>query len=179
MNLNLLNHAMLTQVLHELQSGNYARCFDLGLSAEDIRLMQSLSPSTLSRLAHSSVMWVEFKVDSNVLKNLAEQAGREIELERMTNRALQLGASTEMMYKFFGLSHSDTAARRRVMQIEARRGRPNTLTEEQEHALWLRWRELRGKDSEVEMLDALMMLAEEQNVTLTVVWKQINLYGEP
>ena len=52
---NVLNQAMLTQVLHELRLGNLQRCKALGLGEEDIYLLQSLPPTTLSRLAHATV----------------------------------------------------------------------------------------------------------------------------
>ena len=61
---NVLNHTMLTQVLHELRLGNLQRCKALGLGEEDIYLLQSLPPTTLSRLAHATVPWVEVKIDS-------------------------------------------------------------------------------------------------------------------
>lgn len=41
---NVLNQAMLTQVLHELRLGNLQRCKALGLSEDDIYLLQSLPP---------------------------------------------------------------------------------------------------------------------------------------
>lgn len=178
MNLNLLNHAMLTQVLLELQNGNFERCRQLGLGIHDLRLLQSLPQTTLTRLSSSRVSWVKFKVDSDMLKQLAEQAERDVEQERLANRALVLGASTEMMYQYFGLSHSDTAARRRILQIEARRGRPTQINEAQEHAIWNRWCELHQDNGSLEVLDALMMLAEEQNISLTVIWHQISLYRD-
>lgn len=56
---NMLNQAMLTQVLHELRLGNLQRCKALGLSEDDIFMLQSLPPTTLSRLAHATVPWLE------------------------------------------------------------------------------------------------------------------------
>ena len=50
---NLLNHAMLNQVLYELRHGRLQRCKALGLADEDIEVLQSLPPTTLSHLAHS------------------------------------------------------------------------------------------------------------------------------
>ena len=67
---NLLNQAMLTQVLHELRQGNLQRCKALGLGEDDLTLLQSLSPTNLSRLAHASVSWVEIRIDSPVLRRL-------------------------------------------------------------------------------------------------------------
>ncbi len=174
---NLLNHAMLNQVLHELRHGRLQRCRALGLADEDIELLQSLPPTTLSHLAHSPVPWVEIKVDVTVLRRLITQAERDEQHERLINRALRLGASSTIMYRHFGLDHSQTALRRRVLKIDTHRGRPLQLSEAQEHAVWQRWVQLREADQEGDPLDAMMMLAEEQHISLTLIWQQIGLYG--
>jgi len=160
---NMLNHAMLTQVLHELRLGNLQRCKALGLSEDDLFLLQSLPPTTLSRLAHATVPWLEVKIDSPVLHRLIEQAERDEQNERLINRALKLGASSTIMYQCFGLAHSETAMRRRLLKIETRKGRPQHLSEAQ--------------DGTEDKLDAMMMLAEEQQISLTIVWQQIDQYS--
>ncbi|CRM57364.1 DUF2857 domain-containing protein [Pseudomonas sp. 25 R 14] len=174
---NVLNQAMLAQVLHELRLGNPLRCKALGLSEDDIYLLQSLAPTTLSRLTHASVSWVDVKIDSPVLHRLIEQAERDEQNERLINRALKLGASSAIMSQWFGLAHSETALRRRLLKIETRKGRPQQLSEAQEHALWQRWCQLRTQDSSEDQLDAMMMLAEEQQISLTSVWQQIDHYS--
>ena len=140
-------------------------------------MLQSLPPTTLARLAHATVPWVEVKIDSPVLHRLIEQAERDEQNERLINRALKLGASSTIMYQCFGLAHSETALRRRLLKIETRKGRPQNLSEAQEHALWQRWCQLRAQDSTEDQLDAMMMLAEEQQVSLTIVWQQIDQYS--
>ena len=174
---NLLNQAMLTQVLHELRLGNLQRCKALGLGEDDLYLLQSLPPTTLSRLALANVSWVEIRIDSSVLRRLIEQADRDEQNERLINRALKLGASSRIMYQCFGLAHSETAMRRRLLKIETRKGRPHHLSEAQEHALWQRWCQLRAQDDTEDPLDAMMLLAEEQQVSLVVVWQQIAQYS--
>mgnify|MGYP003498543532 CR=1 FL=1 len=164
---NLLNQAMLTQVLHELRQGNLQRCKALGLGEDDLTLLQSLPPTTLSRLAHASVSWVEIRIDSPVLRRLIEQADRDEQNERLINRALKLGASSTIMYQCFGLAHSETALRRRLLKIETRKGRPHHLSEAR------RWCQLREQDGSEDQLDAMMMLAEEQQISLVMVWQQI------
>jgi hypothetical protein len=51
------------------------------------------------------------------------------------------------------------------------------LSEAQEHALWQRWCQLRAQDGTGDQLDAMMMLAEEQQISLTIVWQQIDHYS--
>jgi len=174
---SLLNSAMLNQVLHELRQGHLQRCRALGLGEEELEILQGLSPMTLSRLANATVPWVEIKVDIAVMHRLIEQADRDEQNERLINRALKLGASSLIMNRCFGLDHSETALRRRLLKIPVPRGRPQNLTEAQEHALWRRWQQLRERDVNDDTLDTLMMIAEEQDVSLTMVWQQLNQYG--
>lgn len=128
-------------------------------------------------MAHATIPWVEIKIDSPVLHRLIEQAERDEQNERLINRALKLGASSTIMYQCFGLAHSETALRRRLLKIETRKGRPQNLSEAQKHALWQRWCQLRALDSTGDQLDAMMMLAEEQQISLTIVWQQIDQYS--
>jgi len=177
---SILNYAMLTQVLHELRQGNLQRCKALGLDEEDLELLHSLPATVLSRLAHAPVPWVQVRVDSPVLRRVIAQSERDEQSEQLINRALKLGASSTIMYKCFGLVHSETAMRRRVLKIQPRKGRPPQLSEAQEHALWQRWRQLRPQElceDPAEQMDAMMLLAEEQQVSLTDVWQQVALNG--
>lgn len=172
----LLNQFMLTQVLHELRMGNINHCKALGLNEEDLDLLQSLPPNTLSRLAYAPTSWVEIKIDSAVLRRLIERVESDEQDERLINRALKLGASSAIMYQCFGLSHSETAMRRRLLKIETHKGRPLNLSEAQEHALWQRWSQLRSTESATDLalqLDTMMLIAEEHHISLTWVWQQI------
>lgn len=170
----ILNQTMLTQVLHELRHGNLQSCQILGLSEHDIDQLQSLSPGTLARLEHASAPWVQ--INATAFRRILAQSEHDEQHDLLINRALRLGASSSIMYKCFGLVHSETAMRRRVLNILARKGRPQHLSEEQEHALWQRWRQIRTKASctdPAEQLEEMMILAEEQQISLTLVWRQI------
>lgn len=176
---SILNYLMLTQVLHELRTGNLEHCRALGLHEEDLHLLQAQSLSVLSRLAHAPVPWVSIRIDPPVLRHLIAQSEREEQNELLINRALSLGASSAIMLRCFGLLYSETAMRRRLLKIPARKGRPRHLSEAQEHALWRRWQQLHPQrcHDPAAQLDAMMQLAEEQQVSLTLIWQQVVLHG--
>ena len=175
--LSVLNQAMLTQVLHELREGNLQRCKSLGLAEEDLYVLLALPPATLSRLANTPVPWVEVRIDTQVFRRIIDQAQQDEERESMIRRALQLGASGAIMRDCFGMLHSETAIRRRMLKVDARKGRPSQPSEEQEHAIWRRWVQLNKTLDDAadpaERLDAMMLIAEEQRVDLVSVWRQI------
>lgn len=170
----ILNQAMLTQILHALRHGNLQSCRRLGLSEQDIAQLQALSTGTLARLEQASVPWVQ--INLTAFRQLLAQSEHDAQQELLINRALRLGASSRIMYTCFGMVHSETAMRRRVLNIEARRGRPQQLSEAQEHALWQRWRQLRrdtGDTDPAGHLEEMLMLAEEQQISLALVWQQV------
>src|SRR3546814_8435218 len=53
---------------------------------------------------------------------------------------LRLGASTEMVGRFYGLTHQEVALRRDILGLPKRKGRHPVLDEEQDTALWKQWR---------------------------------------
>ena len=85
------------------------------------------------------------------------------------------------MYECFGLLYSETALRRRLLNVPVRKGRPQQLSEAQQHALWRRWLQLRPKEHSrdpTEQFEAMLLLAEEQQISVAHVWQQVFLHGE-
>ncbi|CAM5552553.1 hypothetical protein RLIN73S_05950 [Rhodanobacter lindaniclasticus] len=56
------------------------------------------------------------------------------------DRMLRLGASTEMVSRFYGLTHQEVALRREVLGLPKRKGRHPVLDEKQDVELWRRWK---------------------------------------
>ena len=53
---------------------------------------------------------------------------------------LRLGASTEMVSRFYGLTHQEVALRRDILGLPKRKGRHPVLDEAQDTALWKQWK---------------------------------------
>jgi len=178
---NILNNAMLIQLLHDLRAGNLQRCKTLGLSEDDLQLLQTLPYSIMASLAHAAVPWVHVRIDVQTFRRIIAQGERDEQLERLINRAIRLGASSAIMYECFGLLNSESALRRRLLNVPVRKGRPQQLSEAQQHALWLRWRQLRPKEHSKDSLahfEAMLLLAEEQQISVSHIWQQVALHGE-
>src|SRR5690606_14533878 len=170
---NILNNAMLIQLLHDLRAGNLQRCKTLGLSEDDLQLLQTLPYSIMASLAHAAVPWVHVRIDVQTFRRIIAQGERDDQLERLINRAIRLGASSAIMYECFGLLNSETALRRRLLNVPVRKGRPQQLSEAQQHALWLRWLQLRPKEhstASLEHFEAMLLLAEEQQISVAHIW---------
>ena len=173
---NPLNHAVIAQALYDLRNGQLRRCKAMGFGEEDLDALKH--PALISVLANASVSWCSVSVNREVLRRLLKQA-QDVEEEIATvDRMLRLGASTEMVSRFYGLTHQEVALRREVLSLPKRKGRHPVLDEELDTELWRRWKAVTSSrnvelEDETSVLDAAMDLAEGMELPLSVVWAAI------
>ena len=94
------------------------------------------------------------------------------------DRMLRLGASTEMVSRFYGLTHQEVALRRDILGLPKRKGRHPVLDEAQDTVLWKHWKAgvaQRGiaLDDEMAILALTMDLAETLSLPMSVIWSAI------
>ena len=173
---NPLNQAVIAQALYDLRNGQLRRCKAMGFGEEELDALKH--PALISVLANASVSWCSVSVNREVLRRLLKQA-QDVEEEIATvDRMLRLGASTEMVSRFYGLTHQEVALRREVLSLPKRKGRHPVLDEEQDTELWRRWKVVTSSrnvelEDETSVLDAAMDLAEGVELPLSVVWAAI------
>ncbi|QAB32067.1 DUF2857 domain-containing protein [Pantoea ananatis] len=166
--------SILSSLLMDLKSGNIRRCESLGLSVEEIRALSGLSLDELHYIGQSKVSVLDVKFNHENFWLILNQARNEQARMLMIDRALELGGSMELMDEYFGMSPSDVSSRRRLMGIESRQGRTQSLTEEQDALLWNEWKNtgLESPDSH-KALEAMMLAAELHGLSLTAVWTKV------
>lgn len=187
-----INEAILSQVLHNMRNGQLRRCIEMGLEPEILAQLQQ--PSVLSLLLNTPVSWCTVTIDGEMVKKLLTGAQRSNEEVRMIERALRLGATTQMLQQFFGLSPQDVALQRLMMGVTARRGRWREFSEEMDALLWYRWTHLMKEhqvelEDSVALLDIAMLVAEElnspqdtdadeitENLSLAIIWNRIQMW---
>ncbi|TBU88463.1 DUF2857 domain-containing protein [Phytopseudomonas dryadis] len=171
-----LNQAVISQALHDLRNGQLRRCLAMGFSERELQILKE--PSLVNLLVDAKVPWCSVKVNCEVLWRVVGQM-EDIEQEIATiDRMLKLGASTEMVCAFFGLTHQEVAVRRSVLGLPKRKGRHRVLDEAQETELWERWKPVvveRGiaLDDDMTMLTLTMDLADEMSLPMSVLWRTI------
>ena len=171
-----LNQAVIAQALHDLRNGQLRRCKAMGFGEQELEALKH--PALVSVLVNATVSWCSVKVNRDVLQRLLSQV-RDVEKEIATvDRMLRLGASTEMVSRFYGLTHQEVALRREVLGLPKRKGRHPVLDEEQDTELWRRWKAVTSsrtveQEDETSVLDAAMDLAEGMELPLSVVWAAI------
>lgn len=176
-----LNQAVIAQALHDLRNGQLRRCKSMGFGEEELDALKH--PALVSMLANATVSWCSVSVNKDVLKRLLTQV-RDVEKEVATiDRMLRLGASTEMVSHFFGLTHQEIALRRDILGLPKRKGRHPVLDEAEDAALWQRWATARKNrhialNDETAMLALTMDLAESMALPMSVVWAAIRGWTE-
>ncbi|MDR0576496.1 MAG: DUF2857 domain-containing protein [Candidatus Accumulibacter sp.] len=170
---HLLNQAVVTQALHDLRDGQLRRCLDMGFGEHELEVLKQ--PALVALLVNACVSWCKVTVDCEVLGRLVGQA-RDSEREIDTvDRMLRLGGSSEMVCRYYGLTHQEIAVRREIIGQPGRKGRHPTLREAQEKELWRTWKAAVAErhialDDEMAMLALATDLAESLDASLTVVW---------
>ncbi|MBS0450053.1 MAG: DUF2857 domain-containing protein [Proteobacteria bacterium] len=171
-----LNQAVIAQALHDLRNGQLRRCKAMGFGEAELDALKH--PELVSMLVNATVSWCSVSVNGEVLKRLLSQA-HDVEREIATvDRMLRLGASTEMVSRFYGLTHQEVALRRDILGLPKRKGRHPVLDETQDTTLWKHWKagvKQRGiaLDDEVAMLALTLDLAETLSLPMSVIWSAI------
>jgi hypothetical protein len=117
-------------------------------------------------------------VNRDVLQRLLRQVD-DVEKEiAAVDRMLRLGASTEMVSKFYGLTHQEVALRRDVLGLPKRKGRYPVLSETQDTKLWGRFKPAVDErqialDDDRTMLDLTLDLAEALALPASVIWATV------
>lgn len=171
-----LNQAVIAQALHDLRNGQLRRCKAMGFGDSELDALKH--PALVSVLLNSSVSWCSVSINRDVLRRLLNQV-QDVEKEiAIVDRMLRLGASTEMVSRFYGLTHQEVALRREILGLPKRKGRHPVLDEDQDTDLWKRWNALTAgravePTDDTSLLDAAMDLAEAMALPLSVVWSAI------
>ncbi|QIQ22124.1 DUF2857 domain-containing protein [Zophobihabitans entericus] len=171
---NLINQAIIAQVLFCMNNGQLRRCMSLGFQEDDLKFLRD--PEALSILMNTSVSWCKVSVDREVLFRLLQRAqDNEHEIEKI-DKMLNLGASSKMISDVFGLNHREIAFRKRILGIDKKQGRWPEVTEEQDHLLWRKWQDIIKKDkleitNQTDMAYSCMRVSEETNVAMAMIWQ--------
>jgi len=171
-----LNQAVIAQALHDLRNGQLRRCKAMGFGEQELSALKH--PALVSVLINATVPWCSVTVNRDVLQRLLRQVA-DVEKEiAAVDRMLRLGASTEMVSKFYGLTHQEVALRRDMLDLPKRKGRHPGLSEEQDTELWRRWEpecKARGiaLDDSLSMLELTLDLAEALDLPASVLWSTI------
>lgn len=171
-----LNQAVIAQALHDLRNGQLRRCKAMGFGDEELSALKH--PALVSVLLNSSVPWCSVTINRPVMQRLLHQLNEMEQEIAAVDRMLRLGASSELVNRFYGITHQEVAVRREMLGLPKRKGRHPNLTEAQEAELWHHWQpQIRERglalDDDIGMLELALDLAEAQALPASVVWSTL------
>jgi hypothetical protein len=173
---NLLNHALIAQVLHDLHNGQIRRIRAMGF---DEAVLEALKhPAIASMLANSTVSWCSVTINHDAMRCLLQRVS---EIDHETDeidRLLRLGATTEILGEFYGLTNQEVALRRTVIGLPKRKGRHRMLSDEESTELWRRCRAtVRQEQIDPQDKRAILRMAadmaEQMALPLAVIWNAL------
>jgi hypothetical protein len=169
-----INQAVLSQVVQELKDGNVRFCEALGFDRDELNELNSLTFEELMHLGSTSAQFLKITINHEVLRKMLIQVRQEQKFQQLVGQALLLGGSIALISHYFGVSTAEISARRRLMGIHVRQRRNQTPGEEEEAALWRCWQEIKVDNLDsIQALEAMMLLAQECSLSLTVIWNLI------
>jgi hypothetical protein len=176
-----LNQAVIVEALNNLRNGQLRNCKAMGFGNQVLEALKY--PAMVDMLLNASVCWCNVSVNEDVVLRLLHQV-KDVEKEVATvDRMLKLGASTEIVSKFYGLTHQEIALRRDILGLPKRQGRHPALDADQDAELWRRWKTLSAERAvqtadDRSVLEVAMDLSEGMAIPLATVWNAIESWVE-
>ncbi|CAK7032505.1 DUF2857 domain-containing protein [Saezia sanguinis] len=169
-----LNQAVISQILFDLRQGTLRRSLQMGFTEDDLRLLRD--QDKVEVLLNTTVSWLDVKVNTGIMRRLAGQVSRNHQEVALIDRALEMGASSKMIADLFGLNQREVAFRKRMLNIDEKRGRWQELTETQDHQLWRQWKDMIKNyhldiHDQMDMLKICMALTRASDIPLAMIWQ--------
>lgn len=170
----LVNQAVLNHIVQALKEGQIRYCESLGFSPQELCELTRLTADDILFLSNSAVQFITTHIDHEMLGRMLAR----MEQERL-EEALSLGASIEFINHYFGLSTPEVCARRRLIGLFVRQGRNNAPDDQVETLVWNEWQKMGvNKLDSPEALTAMMAMAREHDLSLTVIWNLLRQWTQ-
>lgn len=174
-----LNQAIISELLTHIRRGEIFYCNQFGFDETELSAISSLTTQEICDLCESTISFADVKINHRAFWSLVEAVRENTRQRNIIDRALELGASSEILHGRFGWSSAEVSARRKLLGIQEAMGRKRNATEEEENQIWALWQQhkiaLKGENIEYSEkgFDLLMFIAEETQVSLTEVSRLI------
>ncbi|HAT1684678.1 TPA: DUF2857 domain-containing protein [Klebsiella oxytoca] len=177
-----LNYMALTAVLYALKEGHLRFAYSLGFTVDEMQQLIHLSPDDLFFISQTSSPFLSIRVNHDNLNHILDRAKQEGNRLRLIDRAITLGASHEILNKYFGLNTRDVAVRRLLLNVTIPSGRKFIPDEKTDADIWNHWKKYRPANPDsLHALEIMMQITEtlslqESNLSLTSVRNRIVLF---
>jgi len=150
-----------------LEEGDESLLLLMGFLPEEIRAIEKLSLKRLKNLSELGTHFMDFHIDHASLRRMIANLERDMGVDQLRDDLLRWGAPSAMMAHYWGMTTTDCAVRRRVLEINTPPGRPPKLSDATLEELWRLWHETKDIEHEGERY---LRLAEETRSSLAMIW---------
>jgi len=183
-NNNYLMLSILNLVHNLIEEGKIKSLQEMGFTIEQLNRIKKLSYSQILFIANSKIVFIDLRINPLILDSILNRAEEHEENSRTIDKAIELGASIEILNKFFGLSILDVSNSRKLKNLIVTKGRVRRPTEQEKELIWEKWKSLKNNnnlnDSELfkifmDITQHLSMLNsnEKDPLTLTAVINEL------
>lgn len=119
---NNINLAILNMVHNFINEGKIHSLIEMGFTIEHLKQMKELSYSQVTYIANSPVLLIQVTIDTKLFDVVLARAKEFEERSHIIDKAYSLGASIEILNKYFGLSTSDISCSRKLKDLTVSKG---------------------------------------------------------
>ncbi len=159
--------SVLSYATRTLEAGDESLLLVMGFLPEEIRAIEKLSLKHVKHLSALGSHFMDLRIDHASFKRVIASLERDTDRDRLRDDLLQAGAPSAMMAHYWGMTTTDCAVRRRVLETQTPPGRPQKPTDDQLETLWQIWRATEDIEDECERY---LALARESGLSLTMIW---------
>ncbi|REC93404.1 DUF2857 domain-containing protein [Kushneria indalinina] len=177
-----LNHALFNQALVLIREGDMRRARALGFRDDELQSLSRLRASEIESLINEFPGVARFELDHDTFQAALRRINRDQNRDGLVNQCIRYGASVQMLATFFGLTPNDCSARRSLLGVPSRQGRLPMPDEATEHNAYHRWQTISddpASPSAAEDIQGMLVLAEETELSLAVIWTLIKQWTLP
>lgn len=171
-----LNQALLTQIVNEVQQGNYHRCKAMGITDDILKIIDSLPPTIISELAATPVVWARVSIDQATFMRIIQNNHDKNTNRELINKAIKLNASNRMLANYFGITSNMAATKRKLLGVPTAKGRLVQLSDTSKKFIWDEWKAFLHQGISIDKLRRLekqIEIAEKYSLNLCAVHQEI------
>ncbi len=162
---NNINLAILNMVHNFINEGKIHSLIEMGFTIEHLKQMKELSYSQVTYIANSPVLLIQVTIDTKLFDVVLARAKEFEERSHIIDKAYSLGASIEILNKYFGLSTSDISCSRKLKDLTVSKGRFRKPDEAEKIVIWEQWKLKKNENPDIVINDDLNRLLVYMDIT--------------
>lgn len=165
---NNINLAILNMVHNFINEGKIQSLIEMGFTIEHLKQMKELSYSQITYIANSPVLLIQININTQLFDVVLARAKEFEERCHIIERTISLGASIEILNKYFGLSSSDVSCSRKLNDLNISKGRFRKPDENEKKIIWEQWQIKKNENPDIIINDDLNRLLVYIDITQNV-----------